>query len=107
VFKPAAPLQEPGIVVDQQPKVGYRSSYARIILVVTKATQGVIPDLVGRQLGDAQLRLKRLKLRAAIKWKTGEPGRVLEQRPRAGLAAAPGVKVELVVARSSGAVAAG
>jgi membrane peptidoglycan carboxypeptidase len=107
VFKPAAPLQEPGIVVDQQPKAGYRSSYARIILVVTKATQGVIPDLVGRQLGDAQLRLKRLKLRAAITWKTGEPGRVLEQRPRAGLAAAPGVRIELVVARSSGAVAAG
>jgi penicillin-binding protein 1A len=107
VFKPAAPLQRPGIVVDQQPKAGYRSSYARIILVVTRATQGVIPNLVGRQLGDAQLRLKRLKLQARITWTTGEAGRVLEQRPRPGLAAAPGLKVELVVARASGAVAAG
>ena len=44
VYKPAAPLQEPGIVVDQQPRAGYRSSYDRIILVVSKATQGVIPE---------------------------------------------------------------
>ena len=28
---------------------GYRSSYDRIILVVSKATQGVIPNLVGRE----------------------------------------------------------
>jgi hypothetical protein len=48
VYKPATPLQKPGIVVDQQPRRGYRSSYDRIILVVTKATQGVIPNLVGR-----------------------------------------------------------
>jgi penicillin-binding protein 1A len=107
VFKPAKPLQRPGIVVDQRPKTGYRSSYDRIILVVSKATQGVIPNLVGKSLDDAQLRLKRLKLRATIRWTTGKPGRVLEQRPRPGLAAAPGVKVELVVARSTAAIAAG
>jgi beta-lactam-binding protein with PASTA domain len=107
VFKPAKPLQRPGIVVDQRPRTGYRSSYARIILVVTKATQGVIPNLVGRTLDDAQLRLKKLKVRTTIKWAGGTPGRVLEQRPRAGLAAAPGMKVELVVARTTTAVAAG
>jgi penicillin-binding protein 1A len=99
-YMPAKPLQRPGIVVDQRPKTGYRSSYDQIILVVTKATQGVIPNLVGRSLDDAQLRLKRLKLRTTIRWTTGKPGRVLEQRPPAGLAAAPGVKVELVVARA-------
>jgi beta-lactam-binding protein with PASTA domain len=106
VFKPAKPLQRPGIVVDQRPKAGYRSSYARIILVVTKATQGVIPNLVGRSLDDAQLRLKKLKLRTTITWSTGKPGQVLEQTPRAGLAAAPGMNVELVVARATTAVAA-
>jgi penicillin-binding protein 1A len=107
VFKPAKPRQRPGIVVDQQPRKGYRSSYGRIILVVSKATHGVIPNVVGRSLDDAQARLKHLKLRTTIRWTTGKPGRVMEQRPRAGLAAAPGMKVELVVARATSPVAAG
>ena len=101
VYKPAAPLQQVGVVVDQRPKTGYRSSYDRIILVVSKATQGVIPNLVGTSIDDARLRLKKLKLEPRIRWSSGRPGTVLEQRPRAGLAAAPGVQVELVVARAS------
>lgn len=103
VYKPAARLQRPGIVVDQRPKRGYRSAYDQILLVVTKATQGVIPNLVGRDLPDARSRLKKLKLQPKISWGRGKPGTVLAQKPRAGLAAAPGVKVELVVARASGA----
>ena len=108
VYAPAAPLQPPGIVVDQWPKKGYLSSYDQIRLVVSKATQGVIPNLVGRNLADARLRLKKLKIEPKISWGIGKPGTILEQRPRAGVSAAPGVKVELVVARSlSAAVAAG
>jgi len=103
VYKPAAPLQRVGIVVDQRPKAGYLSSYDRILLVVSKATQGVIPNLVGKSLDDARLRLKKLKLEPRIRWSSGKPGTVLEQRPRAGLAAASGVRVELVVARASNA----
>ena len=91
-----------GVVVDQSPKRGYLSAYDRLLLVVTKATQGVIPNLVGRNLDDARLRLKKLKLEPRIQWGAGTPGTVLEQRPRAGLAAAPGVKVTLVVARARG-----
>ena len=76
--------------------------------MVSKPTQGVIPDLVGKTLADARLRLKKLKIEPKISWGIGKPGTVLEQKPRAGLAAAPGMKVELVVARSgSAAVAAG
>ena len=71
VYKPATPLQRPGIVVDQEPRRGYRSSYDRIILIVTKATQGVIPDLVGQDIDDARLRLKRLKLKPRILWVEG------------------------------------
>jgi beta-lactam-binding protein with PASTA domain len=66
----------------------------------------VIPNLVGRDIEDARLRLRGLKLEPRITWTDGEPGRVLKQRTRAGLAAAPGVKVELVVARSRAATAA-
>ena len=101
VYKPAAALGKVGVVVDQRPKTGYRSSYDRIILVVSKATQGVIPNLVGRDIEDARLRLKKLKLEPRIRWSAGKPGIVLEQRPQAGLAAAPGVKIELVVARAA------
>ncbi|MDQ3066752.1 MAG: PBP1A family penicillin-binding protein, partial [Actinomycetota bacterium] len=50
VYRPAKPLERVGVVVDQHPKEGYRSSYDRILLVVTKATQGVIPNLVGRDV---------------------------------------------------------
>ena len=67
---------------------------------MSKATQGVIPNLVGRDIADARLRLKKLKLEPQDPLgRAGRRGTVLEQRPRAGLAAAPGVKVELVVAR--------
>ena len=110
IYKPAAPRQRVGVVVDQRPKTGYLSSYDEILLVVSKATQGVIPKLVGKSLTDAQLRLKKLKLEPRIRWseaKTAKPGTVLEQRPKAGLAAAPGMKIELVVARARGAVEAG
>jgi beta-lactam-binding protein with PASTA domain len=107
VYKPAEPLQQPGIVVDQDPRRGYRSSYDRLILIVTKATQGVIPNLVGRDIADARLRLKRLKLQPDITWVAGPAGKVVEQKTRPGLAAAPGVKVELVVARSRATAAAG
>ena len=77
VYKPAAPLQRVGVVVDQRPKTGYRSSYDRILLVVSKATQGVIPNLVGKSLDDARPRLKKLKLEPRI---TLEP---CERRSRA------------------------
>ena len=107
VYKPAAPLQPPGVIVDQRPKKGYRSSYDRIILVVSKATQGVIPNLVGRDIADARRRLRRLKLEPAITWVDGGTGEVLQQKTRPGLAAAPGVKVKLVVSRSRATAAAG
>jgi penicillin-binding protein 1A len=100
VYRPAAALQRVGVVVDQFPKRGYRSSYDELILVVSKPTRGVIPNLVGRSVVEARARLRRLKLEPRISWAVGRPGRVLEQRTRAGLAAAPGVEVELVVGRA-------
>ena len=107
VYEPAEPLQRVGVVVDQLPKRGYKSSYDEIILVVTKATKGVIPNLVGRNIQDARRRLRRLQLEPRITWVDGSPGKVLEQKTRAGLAAGPGVKVELVVARPRVTAAAG
>jgi penicillin-binding protein 1A len=99
VYKPAATLQRAGVVVDQRPKRGYASSFDQIILVVTKPLHGVIPNVVGKSADEARLKLERLRLRPEITWVDGQPAAVIKQTPKPGLAAAPGVKVELVVSR--------
>jgi serine/threonine-protein kinase len=99
VFKPAAALQRAGIVVAQRPRRGYAVSFDKVILVVTKPVHGVIPNVVGKSLDDARARLARLKLEPEVTYVDGTPGAVLEQKPKPGLAAAPGIKVKLVVAR--------
>ncbi len=99
VYKPAATLQQAGIVVDQRPRSGYASSFDKVIIVVTKPLHGVIPNVVGKSVEVAKTRLERLKLQPSITWVDGKPAAVLEQKPKAGLAAAPGVEVQLVVAR--------
>ncbi len=99
VFRPAEPLEPAGVVVGQRPLRGYADPYDRVILIVTKPLHGVIPRLVGRSLDDAQARLARLKLESEIRWVEGKRDQVLQQRPKPGLAAAPGMKVSLVVAR--------
>jgi hypothetical protein len=54
---------------------------------------------VGRSLDEAEARLARLKLQPEIRWVEGKREGVLQQRPEPGLAAAPGMKISLVVAR--------
>jgi membrane peptidoglycan carboxypeptidase len=98
-YKPAAPLEPAGIVLDQRPKQGYASAFDRVILVVAKPQHGVIPNLVGKSLADAEARLARLELDPDVTWVDGEKEAVLEQSPKPGLAAAPGVTVRLVVSR--------
>ncbi|HXH88779.1 MAG TPA: PBP1A family penicillin-binding protein [Gaiellaceae bacterium] len=99
VYKPAATLQRANVVVGQRPKRGYASSFDPVILIVAKPLHGVIPNVIGKSVEDARLRLERLKLRPEITWVDGETKAVIGQKPIPGLAAAPGVKVELVVAR--------
>ena len=65
-------------------------------LVLAKPLHGVVPPTVGLTLKAARTRLAGLKL---VPQPTGTTGRVVSQRPRAGVAAAPGMKVRLVVAR--------
>ncbi len=99
VFRPAEPLEPAGVVVGQRPLRGYADPFDRVILIVTKPLHGVIPELVGRSLDDAEARLARLKLQPEIRWVEGKREKVLQQRPKPGLAAAPGMKISLVVAR--------
>jgi len=60
---------------------------------------GLVPNLVGSSLEDARARLGKLELSPRITYGTGLPGTVVEQTPPAGVAAGPGLKMELVVAR--------
>jgi penicillin-binding protein 1A len=96
---PSKAGQRPGLVVSQDPRNGFLASYDQVVLYVTKAKDGVVPDLVGSAVGDAELRLRQLKLRPTIRLGEGPPGTVVAQQPKPGVAAAPGLQVELVVAR--------
>jgi beta-lactam-binding protein with PASTA domain len=101
IYRPAEPAERLGIVVDQIPKRGTLSSWETVRLVLAKATQGRIPKLVGLPLAKAQKKLARLDLVPVIEGAAGgEPGVVLAQLPRAGLAAAPRMQVRLVVGRA-------
>jgi membrane peptidoglycan carboxypeptidase len=100
VYKPARPLQRVDIVLRQYPAKGRLSSFDKVTLVVAKPLHGVVPKVVGMPLRNARAKLRRVKLAPRVgRWSEGPSGRVTAQTPPAGVAAAPGMKVMLVVAR--------
>jgi len=94
VYKPATAGQRVGVVLKQYPAGGTLSSFDRVTLVLAKPLHGIVPKTVGLSVHAARLRLAKLKLVPQV---VGKHGRVVEQRPRAGVAAAPGMKIRLVV----------
>ena len=94
VYKPASAGQRVGVVLRQFPAGGTLSSFDKVTLVLAKPLHGVVPKTVGLTLRAARVRLEKLKLIPQV---TGRSGRVVAQQPRAGVAAAPGMKVRLVV----------
>ena len=101
VYKPAKAGQRLGVVVAQYPKTGRLSSHDRVMLVVPRATHGVVPKVVGLKLTKARQRLRKLNLDPRVTSLTdGVPGRVLAQSPHAGVAAAANMMVKLVVGRA-------
>ena len=94
VYKPASAGQRIGVVVKQFPAGGTLSSFDKVTLVLAKPLHGVVPRMVGMSLRAARLRLAKLKL---VLQTTASTGRVVAQTPAPGVAAAPGMKVRLVV----------
>jgi penicillin-binding protein 1A len=94
VYKPASAGQRIGVVLKQYPAGGTLSSFDKVTLVLAKPLHGVVPRTVGMSLRAARLRLAKLKL---VPQATGSTGRVVAQKPAPGVAAAPGMKVRLVV----------
>jgi len=98
VYRPAEPRQRVGVVVRQYPAGGHLSSGDHVTIVLSKALQGVIPNVVGLTLDQARARLKPLKLEVAVS-PSDSPGsaRVIAQSPRRGRASAPGMGITLAV----------
>jgi penicillin-binding protein 1A len=100
IYKPASPGQPTGVVVRQYPKSGGTlSSFGRVTLVLAKPLHGRVPKIVGLDLEHARKKLARLKLKPAVRYTAGKRGRVVEQKPRPGVAAAPGMTVSITVER--------
>ena len=100
IYKPAAPGQPVGVVLDQRPRRGVLSSYDEVVLVLAKPQHGIVPDLIGATLRQARDRLRRIGLRAeVVAFTEGEPGMVVAQTPRRGVAAAEDMAVRLLVGR--------
>ncbi len=102
VYIPARVKKRPGLVVNQEPHPGgYLSAGDTVRLFVTKARYGLVPNLVGSSLADARERLASMKLDADVSYTAGKTATVIRQQPEAGVAAAPGLMVHVVVARGS------
>jgi penicillin-binding protein 1A len=96
VYKPASPGQRLRVVVKQIPAKGRLSSYDRVTIVIAKPLHGVVPKVVGLQVPQARLKLERLKLEPVLR---GRGTKIVRQRPRAGVAAAPRMTITLWVTR--------
>jgi membrane peptidoglycan carboxypeptidase len=100
VYEPATPGQRLGVVIGQIPKKGTLSAYDTVRVIVARPLHGVVPKLVGLRVTRARAELARLKMHATFSgWRNG---RVVWQAPRAGVAAAPGMRVALRVRPGSG-----
>ena len=99
-YRPAKPGQKLGRVLAQYPRIGRLSSYDKVKLVVPRPLWGAVPNVVGLDLRRARERLRKVDLDpVVVRFADGRAGRVVGQTPRAGVAAAPEMKVSLVVAR--------
>jgi penicillin-binding protein 1A len=100
ITKPASPGQRLDVVIGQIPAKGRLSAYDQVKLVLPKPTAGVVPRLVGLNLDRAQAKLERKGLEYEVQEVDGkQPGRVVFQVPRPGVAAEKGMVVRLAVVK--------
>jgi penicillin-binding protein 1A len=95
LYKPAVPRERIGVVVKQIPRRGFLTSFEDVKIVFAKPLHGVVPKVVGLPLLKAQPKLDRLKLKAVLR---GDGAKIVRQKPRWGVAAAPGMPITLWVA---------
>jgi penicillin-binding protein 1A len=101
VYAPAKAGRLPGLVVSQDPRSGGLSANDAVTIWVSKAEHGTLPNFVGSSLADVTREAARLKIRLHARTGPGRAGTVLRQAPDPGVAAAPGLRVRLVVGDGS------
>ncbi len=99
VYAPAKAGKRPGVVIRQYPPNGGLSAHDNVILVVSKARYGLVPDLVGSSFAAAKVQIQKLRLKAQIVYRKGQAGTILRQSLSPGVAAAPGLRIRVVVGR--------
>ena len=106
IYKPAKAGQRLDIVRGQIPSSGTLSSFDEVKLVLAKPLHGVVPSVVGLNPAEARARIARLHMRVALRGDAvpanSYSARIVKQTPHAGVAAALGLRVTLVVRAGSG-----
>ncbi|HZS23391.1 MAG TPA: PBP1A family penicillin-binding protein [Gaiellaceae bacterium] len=97
VYKPALAGQRVNVVLRQFPSTGTLSSFDKVTVVLAKPLHGTVPKVIGLSWKRASRKLAKLRLHVTLQRGKGRPGRVVEQKPRAGVAAAPGMSVTVTV----------
>jgi serine/threonine-protein kinase len=97
-----------GVVVNTRPPAGRALvPGARVTLVVSAGAPTIpIPDVTGLTLEEARAALEQAGLTLGTYFRRTsdqKPGTVIEQRPMPGTLSAPGVAVDVILARSGGA----
>ena len=101
VYVPGKAGRRPGVVVDQDPRAGGLSAGDSVRLSVTVARHGLVPNFVGSSLASASNEVRRLRLDPRVVAAPGPMGVILRQSLAAGVAAAPKLKIRLVVGDGS------
>ncbi|MFN8224695.1 MAG: PBP1A family penicillin-binding protein [Gaiellales bacterium] len=99
ILIPAKAGKHPGEVMNQQPRGGFASSGSSVKLFVSHAQHGLMPNLVGSELGEVEAQLSRLRLRRTVTYAQGPAGTILRQSLEPGVAVVPGLRVTMVVGR--------
>ncbi|HEU4449940.1 MAG TPA: PBP1A family penicillin-binding protein [Gaiellaceae bacterium] len=101
IWEPAEPGERLGVVTKQIPARGTLSSWSPVRIVLPRAQDGRVPDVVGLTLERARRLLAARRLAGRVQaYADAEPGGVvLTQIPRPGRAAARNMTVRLVVSR--------
>ena len=101
VYVPGRAGRRPGVVIDQNPRAGGLSAGDSVRLSVTVARHGLVPNFVGSSLATVSREVRRLRLEPRVVAAPGPMGVILRQSLDAGVAAAPSLKIRLVVGDGS------
>ncbi|MFY0534820.1 PASTA domain-containing protein [Nannocystis pusilla] len=96
-----APDKTPGEILEQNPTAGTMLTSTREIrVIVARAREAKVPNLVGKPIAEAKSTLAGLgvEFTEVPKDSSKTPGTILSQKPAAGVKVQPGTSVELTIA---------